>query len=154
MSINRAIPLGNVGRDPEMRSTQAGDKVASFSLATSKSYRDKATGERKEIVEWHNIVVFNQAIAGTVEQYVKKGTRLLIEGSIKTRKYTDRDGNERRATDIVIDRFDGSLSLEGQPQGAQRNEGDYGTTRDRPSTTTSQRQPDRDPAPIDDDIPF
>lgn len=162
MSINRAILLGHVGGDPEIRSTSNGDQVATFSLATSETWKDKASGERREATEWHRIVAFNQQIVGTIRDYVKKGTRVAIEGAIKTREYTDREGVKKRATEIVIGRFDGRLSLEGQPQGAgARDEHGYGQQRtrearpaddlrDRASTT----QPASPRAPIDDDIPF
>jgi len=117
MSINRAILLGNVGKDPEIRSNNSGDPIATFIIATSETWKDKATGERKEATEWHNIVVFNQAIIPVIEGYVKKGTRVSVEGMIKTRKWQDRDGKARWSTEIVIGRFDGRLSLEGQPGG-------------------------------------
>ena len=123
MSINRAILLGHVGKDPEIRTAQGSDRVATFSLATSESWKDKQTGERKEAPEWHTIVVFNQSLIPTIEQYVKKRSRVAIEGSIKTRKWTDRDGKDRWSTEIVIGRYDGRLSLEGQPGAApQRDE--------------------------------
>ncbi len=115
MSINRAILLGNVGKDPDIRSNNSGDCIATFSIATSETWKDKSTGERKEATEWHNIVVFNQNIIPVVESYVKKGTRVSVEGMIKTRKWQDRDGKDRWSTEIVIGRFDGRLSLEGRP---------------------------------------
>ena len=111
MSLNRAILVGNVGKDPEIRHTQSGDRIASFSLATSESWKDKTTGERKESTDWHNVVVFNQNLIPVIEQYVKKGSKVSIEGKIKTRKYQDRDGADRWATEIVIGRFDGGLAL-------------------------------------------
>jgi single-strand DNA-binding protein len=157
MSINRVILLGNVGGDPDVRSTQGGDKVASFSLATSESWKDKTTGERKETVEWHRIVVFNQNLVGIVEQYVKKGGRVSIEGQIKTRAYTDRDGSERKATEIFIGRFDGRLGLEGAPKTEGRSEQGYGTTSNRaaPSQSAQGAAPaGRISDALDDDIPF
>lgn len=157
MSINRAILLGNVGRDPEIRTSQGGDRVATFSIATSESWKDKTTGEKKEVTEWHTIVVFNQNIVSVVESYVKKGSRVAIEGMIKTRKWQDKEGKDRWSTEIVIGRFDGRLSLEGQPTGAApREEHGYGTTRTKDDPRTmqgSQPQPDR-PRDFDDDIPF
>jgi single-strand DNA-binding protein len=149
---NRAILLGNVGKDPETRHAAGGDKIVTFSLATSESWKDMATGERKETTEWHTIVIFNQALAGIAEQYVKKGTKLYIEAKIKTRKWQDRDGKDRWSTEIVIDRFDGKLELVGQPQGAKRDEHGYGTTRSRdddpPASAPASRRE------LDDDIPF
>jgi single-strand DNA-binding protein len=153
MSINRAILLGNVGKDPDIRFTQAGDKIATFSLATSETWKDKATGERKETTDWHTIVCFNQPIAGVIEQFVKKGSRVSVEGQIKTRKWQAQDGTDRYSTEIVIGRFDGRLSLEGQPQDARREEGSYGDTRAKPSAQ-SDNTAGASRAPIDDDIPF
>lgn len=164
MSINRAILLGNVGKDPEIRSNNSGDRIATFSLATSETWKDKATGERKEATEWHTIVVFNQSIIPVIEGYVKKGTRVSVEGMIKTRKWQDKEGKDRWSTEIVIGRFDGRLSLEGSPQGnggAQRDEHGYGTQRDKPSTGNSYAETKGGNPPrttsgerLDDDIPF
>lgn len=159
MSINRAILLGNVGRDPEVRTLTSGDKVASFSVATSEQWKDKATGERKETTDWHQVVVFNQALVGIVEQYVTKGSRVSVEGSIKTRKYQTSDGSDRYATEIVVGRFDGRIGLEGKPGGGpQRDEHGYGNTRTRDGDAGNVLKPapaDRRPAPdLDDDIPF
>ena len=156
MSINRAILLGNVGRDPEIRTTSGGDKVASFSLATSEVWKDKATGERKETTQWHNIVVWNQAIVGIVDQYVQKGSKVGVEGSIQTRKWQHSDGSDRWSTEIVIGRFDGKLTLEGKPQ-EHRTEHGYGQTRTRePAGESSGSRRPAQPAAggFDDDIPF
>jgi len=162
MSINRVILLGNVGRDPEIRCTNSGDEIASFSLATSETWKDKATGEKKESTEWHNIVVFNQNLVKVIRDYVQKGSRVAVEGKMKTRKWQDQAGNDRYTTEVVLGRFDGSLSLEGKPQGSQRDEHGYGSTTTRQNSyqapndgasatpqTSGQRFND-----IDDDIPF
>ena len=161
MSINRAILVGNVGSDPEIRTTQGGDKVATFRIATSETWKDKVTGDRKEATEWHTIVVFNQNIVPVVEQYVVKGSKVGIEGAIKTRKWQDRDNNDRYSTEIVIGRFDGRLSLEGSPQGAKRDEHGYGTQRDKPGADYGAARDGAAPArsappssALDDDIPF
>lgn len=158
MSINRAILVGNVGSDPEIRTTQGGDKVATFRIATSETWKDKATGDRKEATEWHTIVVFNQNIVPVVEQYVVKGSKVGIEGAIKTRKWQDRDNNDRCSTEIVIGRFDGKLSLEGSPQGARRDEHSYGTQRDKPSDYGAAKGGGASASPpsnpLDDNIPF
>ncbi len=155
MSINRAILLGNVGGDPDVRTTQGGDRVATFSLATTESWKDKATGERKDATEWHRIVVFNQQIVGIVEQYVKKGGRVSVEGAIKSRAYTDRDGNERKATEIVIGRFDGRLGLEGSPnKGPERFEHGYGQQSSRQPSQSQGGAPYSPSQALDDDIPF
>jgi single-strand DNA-binding protein len=156
MSINRAVLLGNVGKDPDIRSTPSGDEVATFSIATSEIWKDKNTGERKEATEWHTIVCFNQAIVKVIRDYVKKGSRVAIEGTIKTRKWQDKEGRDRWSTEIVIGRFDGRLSLEGQPQGGpQREERGYGETRvkdDYAAARNGAVPPAR--SPLDDEIPF
>lgn len=157
MTMNRAILIGNVGRDPEIRRTGSGDPVANFSIATSDSWRDKATGERKDRTEWHNLVCFNEGLCKVIEQYVKKGSQIAIEGEIRTREYTDRDGNQRKATEIVLPRFGGSLKLLGKREGGSRSEDDYGTTRTREGSDSGRAQPasgGRMNDVIDDDIPF
>lgn len=110
-SLNKATLIGNVGRDPEVRATQGGQVISNFSLATSESWTDKTSGERKEKTQWHNVVVMNENIASVLEKYVRKGSRLYVEGSIQTRKWTDKNGSERYTTEIVIGRFDGRLLL-------------------------------------------
>ena len=110
-SLNKATLIGHVGRDPESRTTQGGQVIANFSLATSESWTDKTSGERKEKTQWHNIVVMNENVAATVEKYVRKGSQVFVEGSIQSRKWADKEGNERHTTEIVIGRFDGRLLL-------------------------------------------
>lgn len=110
-SVNKVILIGNVGKDPEIRRTQDGRPIASFSLATSESWRDKASGERKERTEWHNIVIFNEGLAKVVEQYVKKGSKVYIEGAQKTRKWVDKDGRDRYSTETVLQGFNAQLQL-------------------------------------------
>lgn len=114
--MNRATLTGNVGKDPEIRVTQAGHKVARLSLATSERWKDKATGEKKEHTDWHTIIVWNEHLIPVIEQYVKKGTKLLVEGAIKTRKWTDDKQIERYTTEIVLQGFDARIELQGQPQ--------------------------------------
>jgi single-strand DNA-binding protein len=111
-SINKVILIGNVGKDPEIRTLNNGDRVANLSLATSEQWRDKATGERKEKTEWHRVVIFNDRIVKTVENYVQKGLTIYLEGSLQTRKY-EQAGVEKYATEIVLQRFNGSLTLLG-----------------------------------------
>lgn len=101
-ALNKACLIGNVGGEPEVRTLQSGKKVASFRLATSEQWKDKATGERKEITDWHNIVVFNEALISLVENYVKKGARLYVEGALKTRKWQDKNGVEKLVTEVVL----------------------------------------------------
>ena len=110
-SVNKVILLGNLGRDPDVRAMQNGKKVCTLSLATSDSWKDKETGEKKEKTEWHRVVVFNEGLIGVVESYVKKGTKLYIEGSLQTRKWTDDSGNEKYTTEIVIQGYGGRIDI-------------------------------------------
>ena len=111
-SVNKVILVGNVGKDPEVRTFgNSGDRKASFTMATSESWRDRASGERKEKTQWHNVVVMNEFIIKTVESYVKKGSKIYVEGSIENRKYTDGQGQEKYITEIVIGKFKGELTL-------------------------------------------
>jgi len=110
-SVNKVILLGNLGADPDVRTMQNGKKVCTFSLATSDSWKDKDTGEKKEKTEWHRVVVFNEGLAGVVENYIKKGTKLYIEGSLQTRKWTDDSGTEKYTTEIVIQGYGGRIDI-------------------------------------------
>ncbi len=110
-SVNKVILVGNVGRDPEVRRLNSGEPVASFSVATSETWRDKASGERKERTEWHNVVIFNENLAKIAEQYLKKGSKVYLEGQLQTRKYTDKNGAERQTTEVVLQRYRGELTL-------------------------------------------
>jgi single-strand DNA-binding protein len=110
-SVNKVILVGNLGRDPETRTFPSGDKVVSFSMAMTESWRDKATGERKDKTEWVNVSIFNEALGRIAEQYCKKGSKIYLEGQLQTREYTDKDGNQRKATDVVLQKFRGELTL-------------------------------------------
>lgn len=110
-SVNKVILVGNLGRDPEVRSMQSGDKVVNLSLATSESWKDKATGERKEKTEWHRVVVFNQGLINVCENYLRKGSKLYIEGQLETRKWTDQSGVEKYSTEVVLRPFRGELTM-------------------------------------------
>ena len=110
-SVNKVILVGNLGKDPEVRSTQDGTKIVNFSLATSETWNDRASGERKEKTEWHRVVVFNENIANVVEKYVRKGKKVYVEGQLQTRKWTDQSGAEKYTTEVVIGRFNGNLTL-------------------------------------------
>jgi single-strand DNA-binding protein len=116
-SVNKAIIVGNLGRDPESRSMQNGGKVVSFSVATAESWTDKASGERKEKTQWHRIAIFNEKLGEIAERYLKKGSKVYVEGSMESRKYTDKDGGERETFEIVLPRFGGSLTLLGERSG-------------------------------------
>lgn len=110
-SLNKVTLVGNIGKDPEIRFTQSGDKIANLTLATSDRWKDKTTGEMNEKTEWHRIVIFNTNLADVVEKYVHKGSKLYIEGALQTRKWTDQSGQERYTTEIVLQRFRGELLL-------------------------------------------
>ncbi|MBC6412053.1 MAG: single-stranded DNA-binding protein, partial [Hyphomonadaceae bacterium] len=110
-SVNKVILVGNVGRDPETRTFGNGGQVCSFSLATSESWRDKQSGERRESTQWHNVAIFNENLISVVENYVRKGSRLYIEGQLQTRKWQDREGNDRYTTEVVLQRYRGELVL-------------------------------------------
>ncbi len=110
-SVNKVILVGNVGKDPEVRNTQDGAKIVNFTLATSETWNDRASGERKERTEWHRIVVFNDNVANVVEKYVRKGSKVYVEGALQTRKWTDQSGQEKYTTEVVIGRFNGNLTL-------------------------------------------
>lgn len=110
-SVNKVILIGNLGRDPEIRSTNDGTRIANLALATSESWRDRNSGERKERTEWHRVVIFNERLVEIVEKYVRKGSKLYIEGALQTRKWTDNAGVEKYSTEIVLQRFRGELTM-------------------------------------------
>jgi len=112
-SVNKVILIGNLGRDPEIRSTQAGDKIANLSLATSERWKDRNTNEQRERTEWHRVVIFNENLGKIAEQYLRKGSSAYIEGQLQTRKWTDQSGNDRYSTEIVLTRYRGELVLLG-----------------------------------------
>jgi len=160
-SVNKVILVGNVGRDPEIRRMGSGEPVCNFSLATSETWRDKASGESKERTEWHNIVIFNENLAKVAEQYVKKGSKIYLEGSLQTRKFTDKNGAERTATEVVLQRFRGEMTLlDGRAGGGSSDMGDDGgsmgysgggsSSGSRPAMTA----PGGGRSDMDDDIPF
>ena len=112
-SVNKVILLGNLGQDPDVRTMQNGKKICTFSIATSDSWKDKETGEKKEKTEWHRVVVFNEGLVGVIENYVKKGSKLYVEGSLQTRKWTDDSGTEKYTTEIVIQGYGGRIDMIG-----------------------------------------
>lgn len=117
-SVNKAILVGNLGTDPEVRRLNDGKPVVNMRVATTESWRDKASGERKEKTEWHSVVIFNEHLAKVAEQYLRKGSKVYLEGSIATRKWTDKTGAERYSTEIVLPSFGGGLVLLGEKQAA------------------------------------
>ncbi|MBV9964629.1 MAG: single-stranded DNA-binding protein [Alphaproteobacteria bacterium] len=110
-SVNKVILVGNLGRDPEIRSTNDGTRIANLNLATSESWRDRTSGERKERTEWHRIVIFNERLVEIAEKYLRKGSKLYVEGALQTRKWTDQQGQERYSTEVVLQRFRGELTM-------------------------------------------
>lgn len=116
MSVNKVILIGNLGKDPEIRNTTDGKEIASFSLATSESWKDKSTGEKKDKTEWHRVIIFSQGLVGVVKNYAKKGSKLYIEGQLQTRKWTDKNGIDKYSTEIVLQGFNSTLQiLNGKP---------------------------------------
>ena len=150
-SVNKVILVGNLGRDPEVRSTQDGSKMANFSVATSDTWRDKASGERRERTEWHRVVIFNDRLVDVAEKYLRKGSKVYVEGQLQTRKWTDQSGQERSTTEVVLTRFRGELTmLDGRGGGAG---GDAGGISEGPADAPSA--PARaGGGELDDDIPF
>lgn len=124
-SVNKVIILGNLGRDPEVRTSQDGSKIVNLNIATSESWKDRATGERKEKTEWHRVVIFNPNLADIAERYLKKGSSVYVEGTLQTRKWTDQSGQEKYSTEVVIGRFKGELTLLGSGGGGQGGGGGY-----------------------------
>lgn len=118
-SLNKVMLIGNLGADPEIKSFSNGGKVANFRIATSESWKDKNTGEKKERTEWHSIAVFNEGLVGVIERYVKKGSKVYVEGQLQTRKWQDQSGNDRYSTEIVLKPFNGALVLLGDARGGQ-----------------------------------
>ena len=128
-SVNKVILIGNLGRDPEIRTLGSGDRVANLRLATTETWRDKTSGERKEKTEWHSVVIFNDMIVKVAEQYLKKGSSVYVEGALQTRKWSDQSGAEKYTTEIVIQRFNGQLTMlggRGEGAGGGADEGSYG----------------------------
>src|SRR5215469_1332464 len=119
-SVNKVILVGNLGRDPELRSTQDGMRIANLAVATSESWRDRVSGERKERTEWHRVVIFNERLAEVAEKYLRKGSKVYLEGQLQTRKWTDQQGQDRYTTEVVLGRFRGELTmLDGGRDGAR-----------------------------------
>ena len=160
-SVNKVILIGNLGKDPEIRRLSDGRPVANLSVATSESWKDKNTGERKEKTEWHRVVIFNEGLCKVVEQYLKKGAKVYLEGALQTRKYQDKDGQEKYSTEVVLQGFNSVLTmLDGRGGGAGGGAGDdmggdFGspgpTATRRPAAATAGggRRDD-----MDDEIPF
>lgn len=148
-TVNKVIIVGNVGKEPEIRTAQDGSKFASFVVATSDVWKDKLTGERKEKTEWHRVVVFNQQLAEIVEKYVSKGSKVYLEGQLQTRKWQDNSGQERYTTEVVITRFKGEIALLDRKSSEQtRSDDDFITEKSNSSNISDSIDS------IDDEIPF
>lgn len=145
-SLNKVTLIGNLGRDPEIRTTNDGKEIASFSIATSDTWKDKVTGERKEKTEWHRIAVFSEGLVRVIKNYVKKGTKLYIEGQLQTRKWVDNENKERYTTEIVLQAFNSSLILLDSRSGAGDNQAS--------AAAPQSAAPSFDNSELDDEIPF
>lgn len=159
-SVNKVILLGHLGRDPEIRRLGNGDPVATLSLATSETWRDKQSGERKERTEWHKVVIFNEGLAKVAESYLKKGSKVYLEGQLQTRKWTDQGGVERYTTEVVLQRFRGELTLLDKAERETPDPESHGTVRNRDTSDgygAARDGTSRAPAggaSLDDDIPL
>ena len=154
-SVNKAILLGNLGRDPEIRSMQSGAKMASFSIATSKRWKDRNTQEQKEKTSWHNIVVFGDGLVDIVEKYVKKGSKIYVEGEIQTRKWQDKDGNDRYTTEVILQGYNSNLTLldsRNNPQMSSNNTDQIDQSKSIEDNSFGTQSSDSDD--LDEDIPF
>lgn len=148
-SVNKVMILGNVGRDPEIRTSQDGSKFASLAIATSDAWKDKITGEKKERTEWHRVVIFNPQLAEIVEQYVSKGSKIYVEGQLQTRKWQDNAGIERYTTEVVVSRFKGELALLDRRSGVRQDD-----MPDDSGMIGQSQQSQISDSEIDDEIPF
>jgi single-strand DNA-binding protein len=158
-SVNKVILIGNLGADPEIRRTQDGRPIANLRIATSETWRDKATGERREKTEWHRVVIFNEGLCKVVEQYLKKGSKVYLEGALQTRKWQDQQGQDRYSTEVVLQGFNSTLTMLDKAGGGADNgmPEDFGST----GATTPARKPAMAGAggggkrgDMDDEIPF
>src|SRR6266700_6358930 len=158
-SVNKVILVGNLGRDPEIRSTQDGMRIANLNLATSESWRDKMSGERKEKTEWHRVVIFNERLTELAEKYLRKRSKVYVEGQLQTRKWTDNAGVEKYSTEVVLTRFRGELTMLDPARGGggamegDYSEGDTGSFSAAPRAATPARGRAAN-ADLDDEIPF
>lgn len=159
-SVNKVILVGNLGKDPDIRTLNSGDRVANLRIATSETWRDRTSGERKEKTEWHQVVIFNENLVKVAESYLKKGSTVYIEGALQTRKYNDAQGAERYSTEIVLQKFRGELTmLGGRNSGGESDESGYRSADSSPMGGGSRTQNSQAPREsfaddLDDEIPF
>ena len=153
-SVNKVILIGNLGKDPEIRSTQSGSRIANLTLATSESWKDKATGERKEKTEWHRVSIYNDNLVGIVERFLHKGSKVYLEGQLETRKWTDKDGVEKYTTEVVLRNFGGTLTMldsaNSNRSGGERASSSSSSGDSQPSMPNYGNKIDE----MEDDIPF
>ena len=148
-SVNKVILVGNLGKDPEVRRMTSGDAVVNLSIATSETWRDKSSGERKEKTEWHRVVIFNKNLAEVAEKYLKKGAKVYVEGQLQTRKWTDKDGAEKYSTEVVLQNFRGELTMRDGRNGGGEGGGFGGGSRGASEAPASFQRDE-----MDDEIPF
>jgi single-strand DNA-binding protein len=159
-SVNKVILVGNLGKDPESRTFQNGGEVVSFSVATSESWTDRNTGERKEKTEWHNVSIFSEGLARVAKNYLRKGSKVYLEGQLETRKWQDQSGNDRYTTDVVLRNFNSSMVLLDSREGGGGGRGSSSESHDdfggggSPSRQQSRPQPATFDSDLDDDVPF
>jgi single-strand DNA-binding protein len=160
-SVNKVILLGNLGKDPEVRFSNDGSKIVQLTIATGESWKDKATGERKERTEWHRVVIFNDRLADVAERYLKKGSKVYLEGQMQTRKWTDNQGQERYTTEVLLSKYRGELTMldRAEQSGASSLSSEYGQKSpqlmDKPlSGSGASKNNDNVFPDLDDDIPF
>ena len=164
-SVNKVILIGNLGADPEIRRTQDGRPIVNLRLATTDTWRDKTTGERRERTEWHRVVIFNETLAKIAEQYLKKGSKIYVEGQLQTRKWQDQQGQDRYSTEVVLQGFSSQLTmLDGARSGGGSGGGDFGSDDSSNSGSFGSRSPARQPAmagtgggmreDMNDEVPF
>jgi len=161
-SVNKVILVGNLGADPEMRSTQDGRPIANLSIATSENWRDKATGERRERTEWHRVVIFNEGLCRIVEQYLKKGSKVYLEGALQTRKWTDKSGQDKYSTEVVLQGFNSTLTMldgrsGGQGGGDHASGGNFGQSSpmSQPAQSSQSGGDSQNfSQELDDEVPF
>lgn len=157
-SVNKVILVGNLGKDPEIRSTQDGKEIANLTVATSESWKDRNTGERREKTEWHRVVIFNEALVNVAKNYLRKGSKVYLEGAIQTRKWTDKDGQERYSTEVVLQGYSATLTMLDSKKDSDAGGANYGGGASSSnygggsSGGSSSRQPAA--AELDDEIPF
>lgn len=154
-SVNKVILIGNVGKDPEIRTTQTGSRLCNLSVATSESWKDKATGERRENTQWHRVVIFNDALVGIAERFLKKGSKVYLEGQLETRKWTDTEGKDNYSTEVVLRPYRGELTLLDSRQGG--GEGGYasgGSSSSAPAYSPPSGEHNAFAEDLDDEIPF